>query len=88
MFSHYRELEHDVFDARTPTGSHYFGIMYCLTEQHERKKPFLTSVTSVSNTSTLLFDCNTKRDVRKSNASVELLRHTVWRTWLFIASDE
>ena len=26
----------DVFDSRTPTGSHYFGIVYCL-KGHERK---------------------------------------------------
>ena len=27
----------DVFDSRTQTGSHYFVIIYCLKEQHERK---------------------------------------------------
>ena len=30
-------LSKDGFDLRTPTGSHYFGIMYCLTVQHERE---------------------------------------------------
>ena len=27
----------DVFDPRTPSGSHYLGIIYCLETQHELK---------------------------------------------------
>ena len=28
-------LNANMFDSRTPTGRHYFGIIYCLNEQHE-----------------------------------------------------
>ena len=30
-------LSTDAFDSRTPTGSHYFRIIYCLKEQRERQ---------------------------------------------------
>ena len=47
-----RQTFSDVFNSRTPTGSHYFGIIYCLKEQHERKTASSQVCDFWSNTST------------------------------------
>ena len=51
-YSLMRELSTDVFDSRTPTGTHYFEIIYCLTEQHERNTASSHVRDFLSNTST------------------------------------
>ena len=45
-------LSSDGFDSQTPTISHYFGIIYCLTEKHERKTGSSYVRDFLSNTST------------------------------------
>ena len=45
-------LESDVFYSRTPTGSRYFGIIYCLKEQQKRKTASSHVRDFSSNTST------------------------------------
>ena len=67
-----RELSTYVFDSRTPTGGHYFGIIYCLKEQHERKTASSHVCDFLSNTSTHAHWLQCRKqwlsvDVRESN---------------------
>ena len=45
-------LKNTCFDSLTPTGSHHFGLIYCLKEQHERKTASSHVRDFLSNTST------------------------------------